>query len=74
MSQIKWTYKGGKLPADIEEESITNMTCLRIKSAKRAHTGDYNFSLTNEHGSCQHTIQLIVLGTSRVTHTCTLDD
>ena len=60
--KVAWTFNDAKIPSDIEEQTITNMTCLRIRSAKREFTGNYKFTLSNDFGSCEHTIKLIVLG------------
>ena len=62
--KVQWTYNGSKLPdaKRFKEETIANMTCVRMSKVKRGDAGDYKVKLENKHGDNNFTVKVIVLG------------
>ena len=61
--EINWTYEDKPIKEKrIEIETINNMSCLRMKAAKRSDKGTYILTLKSEYGTCTRKYTFIVLG------------
>lgn len=59
-----WRFNDKQLPDPlrIKEETIYNMTTLRISKAKRSDSGTYSLLLQNEHGQASVSVKVKVIG------------
>ena len=61
--KVTWTYESEPVKGKhIESETIVNLTCLRMKGAKREDKGQYTVTMDSEFGSCTRNYTVIVLG------------
>ena len=61
--KVTWTCEGSPIKEKrIETETIVNMSCLRLKGAKREDKGCYTVTMESEFGSCTRNYTVIVLG------------
>ena len=61
--KVTWQFNDGPIMVDnITEETIRNMTCIRMKNVKRSDGGDYSVTLENKSGKCTMTVKVIVIG------------
>lgn len=60
---IKWTVGGAQLVLDkrIREETISGLSCIHIKNAKRSDTGIYSVEIVNDIGTVSADIDLLVV-------------
>ena len=62
---IKWFVVGGKEVTDTDRLTIENVphnTKLKIVDGRRGDSGKYRIVATNEHGSDEEVVELVVLG------------
>ena len=64
MPEVAWTFKGGRLPDPrrFKTDIIRGMTSLTMAKVKREDSGNYECQLENDHGKCQVTIKVLVIG------------
>ena len=64
MYQIKWTWKGGKLPdaKRFKVDIIIGMTSLAMAKVTRKDAGELKVTLKNEYGTADVKVNLIVFG------------
>lgn len=62
--KVTWSYNDGKFTDSrrIKDQTIHNMTSMTLAKVVRNDSGNYKVELTNEHGSCNFTVKVIVLG------------
>ena len=62
--EVKWQYKGGRLPdaRRFHVDTIKGMTSLSIAKAKKEDVGAYTLLLKNVHGKATFSIELVILG------------
>jgi len=62
--KVTWTFNGGKLPDPkrFKTDTISAMTSLTMAKLVRKDAGKYSVALENEHGKCELTVTLVVLG------------
>jgi len=62
--KVTWTFNGGKLPDPkrFKTDTISAMTSLTMAKLVRKDAGKYAVALENEHGKCELTVTLVVLG------------
>ena len=61
---VTWSFNGGKLPDPkrFKTDTITAMTALTMAKLVRKDAGTYSLVVENEHGKCELTVTLVVLG------------
>ena len=66
--KVTWSFNGGKLPdaKRFKTDTITAMTSLTMAKVTRKDAGKYSVSVENEHGRCELTVTLVVLGKTTV--------
>ena len=68
MPKAAWTFNSGRYndTKRFKDETIIGMTSLQMSKVVRKDTGKYKVKLSNEHGSCEYTLHLTVLGKESV--------
>ena len=73
--EVTWSYNDGKFTDTrrIKDESVNNLTTLRLSKVVRDDTGKYKVKLRNEFGECSFTVKVTVLGTSYININTTIN-
>jgi len=66
--KVTWSFNGGKLPDPkrFKTDTISAMTSLTMAKVVRNDAGKFTVTIENEHGKCELTVTLVVLGTTRI--------
>ena len=69
--RVTWSFNGGKLPdaKRFKTDTVIGMTSLTMAKLVRQDAGKYAVSVENEHGKCELTVTLVVLGKPLQLHT-----
>ena len=64
MPDVTWSYNGGNVTDSrrIKDETVNNLTTLRLAKVVRDDTGSYKVALSNAYGECSFTVKVIVIG------------
>ena len=69
--KVTWSFNGGKLPdaKRFKTHTVIGMTSVTMAKLVRQDAGKYAVSVENEHGKCELTVTLVVLGKPLQSHT-----
>ena len=64
MPKVVWTFNKGSLPDKkrIKTETIYGMTSMTMAKVVRSDSGKYDITMKNDHGECDMTLNVVVLG------------